>query len=122
MNIFVDENIPNLSVEELRRMGHDVMDIRGTDKEGLDDKGIWQIVEEQKRMLITTDKGFANYRDELHYGMIIVRLRQPNRKKIHSGKLQTFTAYKESEWRGLMVIVRDTVQSIWHSREESIFE
>jgi predicted nuclease of predicted toxin-antitoxin system len=73
MKIFVDENIPNLTVEELRQMGHDVMDIRGTDKEGLDDKGIWQIVEKQKRMLITTDKGFSNYRDEPHHGIIIVR-------------------------------------------------
>ena len=118
----MDENIPILTVEELRQMGHDVMDIRGTDKEGLNDKGIWQIVEKQKRMLITTDKGFANYRDEPHHGIIIVRLRQPNRKKIHLCILQTFTAYKESEWKGLMVIVRDTVQSIWHSKEESIFK
>jgi hypothetical protein len=73
----------------------------------VDNKGIWQIVEKQKRMLITTDKGFANYRDEPHHGIIIVRLRQPNRKKIHFCVLQTFIAYKESEWKGLMVIVRD---------------
>jgi len=28
MKIFVDENIPNRTVEELRGLGHDVLDIR----------------------------------------------------------------------------------------------
>ena len=79
-------------------------------------------MEDQKRLLITTDKGFASYRDEPHHGIIIVRLRQPNRKKIHTAVMQTFTAYTESEWEGLMVIVRDTVQSVWHSKEDSIFK
>ena len=30
MKIFVDENIPSRTVEELRGLGHDVLDIRGT--------------------------------------------------------------------------------------------
>ena len=30
MDILVDENIPLISVDQLRRMGHDVLDIRGT--------------------------------------------------------------------------------------------
>ncbi len=51
-----------------------LMDIRGTDKEGLNDKGLWKIVETQKRMLITADKGFANYRDEPHHGIIYCAL------------------------------------------------
>jgi hypothetical protein len=28
MKILVDENIPNITVDELRAMGHDVLDIR----------------------------------------------------------------------------------------------
>jgi hypothetical protein len=36
MKILVDENIPLVSVSKLRRLGHDVSDIRGTpDKERL---------------------------------------------------------------------------------------
>ena len=30
MKIFADENIPSRTVEELRGLGHDVLDIRGT--------------------------------------------------------------------------------------------
>ena len=37
MKIFVDENIPSRTVEELRRLGHDVLDIRGTSDQGIDD-------------------------------------------------------------------------------------
>jgi len=35
MKIFLDENIPLDSIAALTKMGHDVLDIRGTDKEGI---------------------------------------------------------------------------------------
>ena len=35
MKICVDENIPLLTLGELRKSGHDVLDIRGTDDEGI---------------------------------------------------------------------------------------
>ena len=37
MKIFVDENIPVMTVRELRKLGHEVMDIRGTKDEGMAD-------------------------------------------------------------------------------------
>jgi predicted nuclease of predicted toxin-antitoxin system len=122
MKIFVDENIPSMTVSELRRRGHDVLDIRGTEMEGLSDDGIWEIVQKEKRLLITTDKGFANHRDDNHQGIIIVRLRKPNRKKIHTRILQVLSEWNESEWYGLMVITRDTMQTSWRSRGEELFQ
>ncbi len=59
MNIFVDENIPKTTVQVLREKGHDVKDIRGTDEEGVDDEKIWKIAISEKRLIITTDKGFS---------------------------------------------------------------
>ena len=38
MRILVDENIPNTTVHELRAMGHDVRDIRGTERQGMFDE------------------------------------------------------------------------------------
>jgi len=38
MNIYVDENIPLVTVEELRNLGHDVLDIRGTADQGISNK------------------------------------------------------------------------------------
>ncbi len=37
MRIFVDENIPKITVKLLKETGHDVRDIRGTNLEGMED-------------------------------------------------------------------------------------
>ena len=51
--------------------------------EGVSDEILWKISQQEGQLLITTDKGFTEYREELHHGVLIVRLRQPNRRKIH---------------------------------------
>lgn len=53
MRILVDENTSIITVHELREMRHDVPDIRGRVRQG---------------MLVTTDKGFSEHRDEQHCG------------------------------------------------------
>ncbi len=82
MNICVDENIPLITVVELRKLGHDVLDIRGTDDQGISDDLLWEKVQKEKRLLITTDKGFVHRRRESHFGILVVRLHQPNELKI----------------------------------------
>jgi predicted nuclease of predicted toxin-antitoxin system len=81
MKIFVDEHIPLMTVQELRMLGHDVHDIRGTPDEGMSDDALWEIAQREERLLITTDKGFTKYRTVPHYGVLIIRLRRPNRHK-----------------------------------------
>lgn len=115
MNICVDENIPLVTVVGLKNLGHDVLDIRGTIEQGLADDLLWEKVQSENRLLITTDKGFANYRAESHYGILIVRLRQPNEQKIHLRIMQAINQYSESEWVGLLIVMRDAVQSVWRN-------
>ncbi len=64
MRILVDENIPFMSAKELRTLGHEVIDIRGTEHEGMTDEDLWTIAQKEKRLLITTDKGFVRNRHE----------------------------------------------------------
>ena len=115
MKIFVDENIPSRTVEELRALGHDVPDIRGTADQGMDDDRLWVRMFHEQRLLITTDKGFAQHRQEAHHGMLIVRLRQPNEQKIHARIIRAINQYPESDWQGLLVVMRDAVQSVWRN-------
>jgi predicted nuclease of predicted toxin-antitoxin system len=115
MKICVDENIPLITVVELRNLGHDVVDIRGTTEQGLTDELLWGKVQRENRLLITTDKGFTNHRAEPHYGILIVRLRQPNEQKIHARIMQVINQYSEGEWQELLVVMRDTVQSVWRN-------
>ena len=100
MKIMVDENIPAITVTELREQGHDVLDIRATSEQGMADRRLWQMAVQEQRLLITTDKGFAEHREEPHYGLLIIRLKQPSRVKIHQRVLQTLRRYAANQWLG----------------------
>jgi predicted nuclease of predicted toxin-antitoxin system len=56
MKILVDENIPRMTVTVLRRLGHEVKDIRGSAEQGLTDLALWEVALNEGRLLITTDK------------------------------------------------------------------
>lgn len=113
MKIFIDENIPKITVMEILKKYPDTKDIRGTKDEGIEDKQIWEIVQSEKRLLITTDKGFSKYRYKNHNGIIIVLLKQPTLIKIHQRIISTLNEYSEKDWKNRIVIVRDTVKSTW---------
>jgi len=118
MKIFVDENVPLITIGALREMGHDVLDIRGTTKEGMADDALWDMVQQEERLLITTDKGFAQHRGEYHHGILIVRLGQPNPRKIHQRVMQAIARIRPEQWPGLLVVMRDQVQSTWRADAE----
>jgi len=67
MKILVDEHIPLMTVRTLRLMGHDVRDIRGTTDEGMQDDVLWAMAQQEERLLVTTDKGFTQYRRARHH-------------------------------------------------------
>lgn len=116
MNILVDENIPNLTVSTLRLRGDNVLDIRGTPQQGLFDSDLWALAQRDARLLITTDKGFVHYRNEQHFGILVIRLRQPNEELIHArilGALREFP--RQEDWQGLLVVMRDAVRSVFRS-------
>jgi predicted nuclease of predicted toxin-antitoxin system len=117
MKILVDEHIPLMTVRALRLMGHDVHDIRGTTDEGVQDDALWAMAQQEERLLITTDKGFTQYRMARHQGVLIIRLRRPNRQRIHARIMQAMTRFSEQEWPGLLVVMRDVAQSTWRARE-----
>ena len=118
MKIFVDENIPGMTVRALREAGHDVLDIRGTAQEGMEDDSVWEMAQRHKRLLITTDKRFARNRYEKHYGILIVRLKQPNKHKIHQKVITAMSRFNEREWTGLTVVMRDRFHSIWRAKRK----
>ena len=112
MKILVDENVPRMTAGSLRELDHDVRDIRETAERGLPDCDLWSPALAQNRMLVTTDKGFTEYRVVPHAGILLVRVRQPNRSKIHQAIMLAIGRFRESEWPGLLVVVRDTTMSM----------
>ncbi len=118
MKILVDEHIPLMTVQALRLLGHDVHDIRGTPAQGMQDATLWGMAQRDERLLITTDKGFTQYRAVPHHGMLVIRLRRPNRERIHQRIMQAMPQFSVEEWPGLLVVMRDVAQSTWRARED----
>lgn len=66
----------------------------------------------------TTDKGFTEYRSVRRHGALIVRLRPPNRYKIHNAVMHVIERFPMQEWPNLLVVVRDTTMSISRTGRE----
>lgn len=106
------KNVPRVTVASLRELGHDVKDIRGTTVQGIEDGDLWAIALNEARLLVTTDNGVAQYRGVLgHNGILIVRLKQPNRSKIHAAVMLAMSRFDERDWPGLLLVVRDGIIS-----------
>ena len=118
MRILVDENIPLISLKQLREMGHDVLDIRGTADEGISDELLWDKAQREQRLLITTDKGFSHHRDRKHCCILIISLRMPDRYKIHERIIEAVRRFSSNQWPGLLVVMRDKVMSTWQQTKE----
>lgn len=113
MKILVDENIPLMTVEQLRQMKHDVIDIRGTSEQGITDQLLWNKACKERCLLITTDRGFAYYRDKNLYGILIVSLRKANCHKINQHITKALKMFSSEQWQGLLVVMRDETMSTW---------
>jgi predicted nuclease of predicted toxin-antitoxin system len=111
MRVLVDENIPSPTVDALREMGHDVKDVRGTPAEGFSDEALWALAQAEGRLLVSTDKSFGRRREGVHFGVLVVRLRQPNWRRIHERVLEAMACVDEPDWEGLVLTMRDTVMS-----------
>jgi len=118
MKLLVDEHIPRMTVQALVDMGHDVLDIRGSELEGLPDNELWDLAQSQQRVLVSADKGFTKYRQSVHFGILIVRLRRPNRHNIHTRIIQAINQFEETEWGNLLVTMRDVAQSVARFRSD----
>jgi len=102
-----------MTAKALFEAGHNVIDIRGSEKEGLKDPLLWKMTLKKNALLITTDKRFSVYREEDHYGILMILLKRPNKLKIHEKIMHTVHHFKPDEWPGLLVTIKDTVFSLW---------
>ena len=85
MKFLLDENFPKSAEKLLIELGHQVIDIRGTELQGVDDFRLFEIAQENEAVLLTTDRDFyhtvpLNYSD--HHGVSVIALKQPNREAI----------------------------------------
>lgn len=112
MKILVDENIPSITVDELRELNHDVKDIRGTEFEGIDDPYLFELALKENRLLIMTDRGFSKVQNKIHSGILIITLKKPNEKSIHEKIVNVIKKYSDIYFQSKIIIVKDYVFSV----------
>ena len=77
MLFLTDANVFVPMVEGLRKMGHDVFDVKEKGLENLSDPDLFHLAQNQRRILVTMDKDFSSillYPPGEHYGIIVVKL------------------------------------------------
>jgi predicted nuclease of predicted toxin-antitoxin system len=87
MKFLLDENFPKSAEKLLIELGHEVIDIRGTELQGIDDSRLFELAQESEAILLTTDRDFYHtvpLRHAMHFGVIVIALKQPNRETILS--------------------------------------
>ena len=56
-----------------------------------------------------------NMRTSLPVSTMPPHFRQPDRRKIHQRVVQAVAQFTAEEWLGLLVTMRDAVQSVWQA-------
>ena len=85
MTFLLDENFPKSAVSMLNELGHEVLDVRGTSREGMNDTDLFEFAQANEAIFLTTDRDFYHtvpHQFSSHFGVVVVALRQPNRANI----------------------------------------
>ena len=79
----VDEDLPRQIADLLIARGHDALTVAGQGWQGAPDHVLWPCIQDERRWLITADKGFADLRRHppgSRAGVILLRSQQESRR------------------------------------------
>jgi len=110
MKFLLDENFPRAATAFLEALGHRAFHLLDYEAQGVPDKSVIERARALDAVLLTTDKDFFHTVPFLvtrHPGIIVVSLRQPNRKAILT-RLEWFLASAPRPLAGETYMLRDT--------------
>lgn len=109
MNIVIDEDLHRSLGEVLRKLGHEVFDVRDHGLRGKSDEDIFRFAQEKRAILFSGDLGFSNvlqFPPGSHAGIIILRF--PNEmptSAINTLVLASLALASEEDLTGNLVII-----------------
>jgi predicted nuclease of predicted toxin-antitoxin system len=110
MKLKLDENLPTELVPLLVAHGHDVHTVPGESLVGQDDKVIFSAAGREGRLLLTQDLDFSDvrkFKPGTHPGIVLIRLRDPSRRRLIERIQQVFGSEKVEPWARCFVVVSD---------------
>jgi predicted nuclease of predicted toxin-antitoxin system len=110
MRIKLDENLPFSLVSILTALGHEVHTVAQEHLSGSKDNELWQAAQRESLFLMTQDLDFSDIRrftPGTHCGLLLVRLRSPDRASLIQRISQVFRTEDVSTWAGCFVVVSE---------------
>lgn len=110
MKVKLDENLPDELADLFAARHHDVHTVRGESLVGRDDRTVFAAAVHEQRILITQDLDFSDLRQfkpGTHPGVVLVRLRDPSRRRIIERFGQILQTEAIESWAGCFVVVSD---------------
>jgi predicted nuclease of predicted toxin-antitoxin system len=83
VGVKVDEDLPRQVADLFSGRGYDAVTVVMQGLQGLPDDELWPRVQQEKRWLVTADKGFADLRSHppgSHAGVLLIRLHEESRR------------------------------------------
>ncbi len=112
MRLIIDENLPKTLTEELRKSGHDVVDLRDINKTGIPDEEVFSIANSEKRFIVTANyRHFANILlfppKKFSCGIIVIKMPHQTMEKTVKRILKAiaYIKNKETEIYGSLIII-----------------
>lgn len=107
MRFLIDECVSPTTVHLLRNLSHDVLDIKELKRFGAQDREIYHIACQQKRVIFTTDKGFRVF-NPARCGGIIISMIRPNTPLRYEPRLKhLLTTTHLDELTGALVLLEE---------------
>ena len=104
----VDEDLPRQIADLLIAHGHDAATVVGQGWQGMSDEILWPCVQNERRWLMTADKGFADLRQYPpgnHAGVILLRSQEESRRAYLELAAIALERLKLDELAGALVVV-----------------
>ena len=111
MKIKLDENLPTEAGDVLLALGHLVDTVIDEGLRGHTDSDIWLAAQSEGRFLITQDMDFSDarkYRPGDHAGILLVRLREPTRRRLIERLTDVLKTNDLSEWERCLVVLSES--------------
>ena len=120
MRLLTDQDIYQVTVNQLREWGHDVMPVKELGMQQASDESLLRKAREANRIFITRDKDFGALsflKESLSTGVILLRVTPITVEDVHRELNLLFRKHTENELKNLFCVVEPHRYRIRHLQE-----
>ena len=103
----VDEDLPRSATNLLREQGYEAVNVIDQNMGGWKDSSLWDSIQEEKRFLVTGDKGFADIRAHppgKHAGILLLRPDEDGIRPMIGLLVQVLNSYRFEKLAGTVTV------------------